>query len=174
MAPGYKDMRATYRAHAEKIEAMNILQEKTRGMLSQTTTPMRFSDFQRMMKNIVDMRKTPSTDLNPYKSITDEQMSRLWNVRDDLRRVATASELARAPGSDTLPNVLDLLKRHIGPGAVHAVANFISPGWGTVAVNTLQQIAAPHFAARAQAQTRARAQELLHPPNPLINPNAPP
>jgi hypothetical protein len=112
--------------------------------------------------------------LNPYKSITDEQMQRLWNVRDDLRRVATASELARAPGSDTFPNVMDMLKRH-GPGwAAHGVANYISPGWGSVVVKALQGAAEPARAARAQARTRARAQELLHPPNPLINPNAPP
>jgi hypothetical protein len=173
-APGYNAMRATYREHAQRIEAMRILQEKTSSMLSQTTTPLRFSDFQRFMKNVVDMRKTPSTDLNPYKSISEEQMDRLWRVRDDLRRVATASELARAPGSDTLPNVMDLLKRHIGPGAMHAVANYISPGWGTVALNTIQQVAAPHLAARAQAQSRARAQELLHPPNPLRDINAAP
>jgi hypothetical protein len=174
MAPGYADMVNTYRSHAQKIEAMQVLQDKTRGMLSQTTTPVRFSDFQRFMKNVVDMRKTPSTDLNPYKSITDEQMQRLWNVRDDLRRVATASELARAPGSDTLPNVMDMLKRH-GPGwAAHGVANYISPGWGSVVVKALQGAAEPARAARAQARTRARAQELLHPPNPLINPNAPP
>jgi hypothetical protein len=174
MAPGYADMINTYKGHAQKIEAMRILQEKTSGMLSQTLTPMRFSDFQRFMKNVVDMRKTPSTDLNPYKSITDEQMSRLWNVRDDLRRVATASELARAPGSDTLPNVIDLLKRHGGEAAMHAVAGYISPGWANVGLGLAKQITAPYRAARATARTRARAQELLHPPNSLIDPNAAP
>jgi hypothetical protein len=174
VAPGYADMVNTYRSHAQKIEAMRILQEKTRGMLSQTTTPMRFSDFQRFMKNVVDMRKTPSTDLNPYKSITDEQMSRLWNVRDDLRRVATASELARAPGSDTVPNIMDMLKRHVGDVAMHGVANYISPGLGSLAVNLAKQGMANRNAARAATQMRARAHQLLNPPNQLIDPNAPP
>jgi hypothetical protein len=174
MAPGYADMVNTYRTHAQKIEAMEILQDKTRGILSQTTTPMRFSDFQRFMKNVTDMRRTGPTDLNPYKSITEEQMDRLWRLRDDMRRVATASELARAPGSDTVPNIMDMLMRHTGDAAIHGVANYIAPGWGSVAVGVIKQGMANRNAVRAAAQTRARAQELLYPKNQLQDPDAAP
>jgi hypothetical protein len=57
---------------------------------------------------------------------------------------------------------------------MHAVAGYISPGWANVGLGLAKQITAPYRAARATARTRARAQELLHPPNSLIDPNAAP
>jgi hypothetical protein len=67
---------------------------------------------------------TPSTDLNAFKSISPENMRRLWNIRDSLRR--TASEGTRdGGGSDTMPNIIDALK---GIGKMGGVAHCILRG----------------------------------------------
>ena len=173
-APGYSDMLDTYKGHKQNIEAMQVLQTKMRPLLAQIGTPLRFSDYQRVMKNIVDMRRTPSTDLNPYKSISDDTMQKLWNVRDSLRRTASATELAKAPGSDTVPNIIDVLKRYGTQAGMHGVANLISPGWGSIALKAVQDVTAPARAASAAARQRAAAQQLIYPPNQLIQPDAAP
>ena len=38
--------------------------------------------------------------LNPYQSLTETQMARLKSIHDDLQRVASAEDLAKARGSD--------------------------------------------------------------------------
>jgi hypothetical protein len=64
--------------------------------LYDTQNRMSYAKVQSMMRQVVDSRAAPG--LNPYKSIPDETMSQLWNLRDDLRRSASAQELARTPG----------------------------------------------------------------------------
>lgn len=176
VAPGYDDMLATYKQHSQRIDEMTALQQAERNLGSKTN--LRFSDFQRFMKNVVDSRATPDWDLNPYKSFSDDTMQRLWNLRDDLRRSASASDLARAPGSDTVPNILDLIRKHAGEAAMHGAANLIGsalhlpPGVASMGVRMGRQALEPYFSARAQAQDLARARGILNPPpvNPLQGP----
>lgn len=174
-APGYAGMLGRYQQHARNIEEMQTLQqaERTFGLFQGPTRQMNYAPFQRFMQKVVDRRSTPSWDLNPYKSFSYETMQRLWNLRDDLRRVASAQELARAQGSDTAQNLMGLLRiygRLGGDAAIHGIANLISPGWGSLVYQTVKTTAGPALAARAAARAAAAAREQMHG---LLNPNVP-
>jgi hypothetical protein len=84
---------------------------------------MGYNKVQTMMRQIVDSRQAPG--LNPFKSMPDDTMQQLWNLRDDLRRSASAQELARTPGSDTAQNAWDAVKGVGKKGAEIAAHGFI-------------------------------------------------
>jgi hypothetical protein len=169
-APGYREMMDTYAAHARKIDEMQVLQGHEKGLYEGAGGQMRitFNKVQRMMRNIVDMQSTGSGDLNAYKSITPETMDRLWALRDDLRRSASAMELAKTPGSDTAQNVWDAIKGLAsGPEAqtaLHAFAasHFGLPGY--VATKAASAILTPILSGRTAARTTQRGMQLLQPP----------
>lgn len=177
MAPGYKDMLATYKAHSQAIREMEILQGLTADLKKGPQGTMSFAAMQRFMKKVVDARATGPQDLNPYKSISEETMQRLWNLRDDLRRSAGALELARAAGSDTAQNIMDIVKSWAKLGAHSAVqggaAYFFGPA-GPIAVRMMQEAVGPAMAARRAARMERRAvgrmQQMLKPDVPLRTP----
>lgn len=171
MAPGYAAMKAEYAAHSGRLNELELLQGQVNNLLSKPA--LRFSDFQRFMKKVVDARRTPSNDLNPYKSISEDTMNKLWALRDDLRRSASAVDLARAPGSDTVPNIIDYLKKTAklgGVGAAHAIAGHISPVVGNLAVNAITGALERGAARRAFRGEIRRGREMLYPSNPLTPP----
>ena len=177
VAPGYDDMIANYANHSRKMDEMKVLQDAEPGLLRGPGQSMTFNDMQRFMRQVVKARNTPTTDVNPYKSITPETMERLWNLRDDLRRSSSAMDLAKASGSDTAPNFMDVAKQYMklgGTAGVHAVANYLSPGFGSMAVSGTMAALRPIQAARLSARQQARGHELLYPPNPLTPSNQPP
>jgi len=118
-----------------------------------------------MMRNIVDARAAPG--INPFKSIPDETMQRLWNLRDDLRRSASAQELARTPGSDTAQNLFDIMRGAAhgvaGHMVAHGAANALAPGWGSVGLAIAKNAIAPARAAKLAKKQTARGLEMLHP-----------
>ena len=180
-APGFGDMLATYKAHAAKIEEMKLLQGYRNSLYAGSGGSMRMTldKVQKMMRDIVDMQDPVLNDgVNPYQSIRPETMQKLWALRDDLRRSASAIELAKTPGSDTVQNVWDAIRGlATGPEAQAALHGFAATHFGVpgVLASTLgKRIIAPMIEGRAAAKQTQRGMEMLRPPNPLTNPNAPP
>lgn len=170
-APGFKQYLKNFSDASKPIDEMRVLQEAAPGLFKGPGATLRYSDFQRFMKNIVDMRNAQG--VNPYKSISDETMQRLWNLRDDLRRSASAQELARAPGSDTTPNIIDAIKQYGkmgGAAAVDAAASHLFGPAGPMMVRGARAMLAPITAQRTTRQQMGRVREMLYPPNPLNPP----
>ena len=72
---------------------------------------MTFGPMHQLMGDIIKARD-PNAPLSGYKSLTKEQINRLKSLHDDLQRVASAEELAKAAGSDTTQNTV----QHGAPG----------------------------------------------------------
>lgn len=130
-APGFKDYLKNFSDASRPIDEMSILQAY-KPKIVDSQNRITYSGVQRMMRDIVAARGGKGID--PAKSITDDTMNKLWALRDDLRRVASADELAKARGSDTAQNVMDFLKNSAPKGIAHIGANLISPGFGSVPV----------------------------------------
>lgn len=163
-APGFGQYLKNFSEASRPIDAMEVLQ-KHENKIHDGKGRITHEKVQTMMRQIVDSRAAPG--FNPYKSIPDETMDKLWALRDDLRRSASAQELARTPGSDTVQNTYDALKQAIaGPGAemaLHAGAHIVAGPVGNAVVATARNLLAPYFSARSAAKRTARGMELLHP-----------
>lgn len=137
-APGFKQYLKNFSEASRPIDEMRVLQGHE-SKLYDTQGRMQLSRVQTMMRNIVDSRAAPG--INPYKSISDETMQRLWALRDDLRRSASAQELARTPGSDTAQTAFDLAKRGAAIGGrlvAHGVANHYFPVLGSLGLRAAE------------------------------------
>ena len=142
------------------IEALQKFEPK----LYDAQNRMTYNKVQSMMRSIVDARQ--SSGINPYKSISDDTMNELWNLRDDLRRSAGAQELARTPGSDSVQNLWDLAKHTGAVGArilAHGAANWVAPVLGSVAVDTAEHALSTRRAARLARRLTERGMKLLKP-----------
>lgn len=170
-APGFKQYLQNFSNASRPIDEMQVLQDATPSLFKGPNATLRYGDFQRFMKNVVDMRQAQG--VNPYKSISDDTMQRLWNLRDDLRRSAGALELARAPGSDTAPNIIDAIKQYGklgGSVVVDAAASHLFGPAGPLMVRGTRAMLAPITAARTARAQQARVREMLYPANPLTPP----
>jgi hypothetical protein len=134
-APGFKQYLQNFAQNSAPIDEMGILQEYKPKIVN-AQNQMTYSGVQRMMRDIVTDRAAKG--VNPAQSISDDTMAKLWALRDDLRRVASSEDLAKARGSDTAQNAMDIIK-HAGSvgisGAAHGIANFMAPGVGSLGVN---------------------------------------
>ena len=172
-APGFRKYLEQWHADSLPIDQMSVMQ-KWAPKLFDTKGKMLFSKFQQMMREAVISRRK-DMPLNDWQSLTDEQMGQLWDLRDSLRRAASAEELAKAKGSDTVPNAMDVMRQYFNLGGTavgHGVANLVSPGWGSIALKTGQDILSPLLGAIAGRRQIRRAGELLSPPpqSPLTPP----
>jgi len=168
--PGYAQQRANYANFSRQIDEQNILQG-FEPRLYGANNQMQYSRAQNMMRQIVDARSSPGA--NEAKSITDDTMQKLWNLRDDLRRVASAQDLARAPGSDSVQNAFDALVGHGKKAAdvlVHGAIATHLPGVGNLAYSAVKNSISAGSEKRAAARMTARGLEMLHPKTPLRNP----
>jgi hypothetical protein len=102
-APGFRQYLDNFSAASRRIEEMQVLQDH-HPKLFMAGNRLSYAKFQQMMRQIVDSRMN-ADPISPYKSISDETMVRLWRLRDDLRRSASAKELAAAAGSDSAQNI---------------------------------------------------------------------
>ena len=138
-APGFRQYLTNFAEASRPIDEMETLQGYLSGKsLLDSRNQMTYSGVQRMMRDIVADRM--GNDINPAHSITDETMAKLWALRDDLRRVATADDLAKARGSDTFQNFMDFVKEGASKGALgaaHAVLAPTTAGLGNMALNAL-------------------------------------
>jgi hypothetical protein len=168
-APGFNQYLKNFSDASKPIDEMQVLQGHL-NKLYDTQGRMQLSRVQTMMRNIVDSRAAPG--INPYKSISDDTMQKLWNLRDDLRRSASAQELARTPGSDTSQTMFDLAKQGIAAGgslAAHGIAHAIAPVAGPIVLNALKAGIVNRSAASAQRAGLARALHNIN-PNRLVAP----
>lgn len=132
-APGFRQYLNNFSEASRPIDEMNVLQEYVNKKLFDTRNNLTYSGVQRMMRDLVEARS--SNDINPAHSITDETMGKLWALRDDLRRVASSEDMAKARGSDTAANIIDTIK-HVAAttakGVGHAAA-FAATGGNPIA-----------------------------------------
>lgn len=174
-ANGFGDYLKAHSSAAKGIDEKTALQG-FENKLYDAQNRMTYPKVQTMMRQIVDARQSPG--LNKFKSITEDTMARLWALRDDLRRSASAQELARTPGgSDTTQNFLDVLKGVGKSGADMAahglIASHAGPLGNLVYHGAKHALSSKLTARSAQKQT-ARGLELLRPKTPLHNPLAEP
>lgn len=146
-APGYNQYRQQWSADSAPIDVERYLQDKRASLFDQNNV-IQPSRVQNMMKGIVDDRGARGA--NPAKLITDDQMSSLWDLRNDLQR-RNNIDLGKARGSDTNQvaaasgglltrmgqNALDTTKvigrNALGAGihlGVNAAGESIAPGLG--------------------------------------------
>jgi len=153
-APGFRAALKNYSDASRSIDAMELLQGRE-SKLYDSQNRMQYSKVQQMMKEAVAARH-PDAPLNPWQSLSDDQMQKLWALRDDLRRSASAEDLARASGSDSVPNAIDIARQYAGVGLSSL------PVLGPMAYRAKAALE-PLLAARAARQQRARGMEMQYP-----------
>ena len=167
-AQGFGDYLKNYTQASAPIDTMEALQD-FRNRIFDTQNRMTYAKVQNMMKNIVDARA--ANGINPFKAIPDDTLTQLWNLRDDLRRTASAQELARTPGgSDTAQNFIDIMKgvgAKGGSALAHGMIFAHAPVAGNLMFEAAKNALAARSARRANAAQVARGMELLRPQNPL-------
>lgn len=175
-APGFRQYLDNFADASRPIDTMKTLQSYEPKLVD-TQGRMQLSRVQRMMNDIVTSRKS-SDPIAPHKSIPDDVMAQLWALRDDLRRVASADELARARGSDTAQNFMDIAKNVGGVGADlagHAAATAaMGPGLGSLTYMGVKAALMNRLAARNSARMNARAHNMLNVPRTELRPLNPP
>ena len=171
-APGFGQYLKNFSEASKPIDTMRILQKHENGLYDAQGV-MQHSRVQTMMRKIVDARQGPG--MNPYKSIPDETVQQLFSLRDDLRRSASARDLANAPGSDTAQNMLGMLKSAASGtgGTVGAtVAGHVLAGpIGGAALGFGKNIIDNLLSARTAKRQTQRGMQMLHPevpPNRLL------
>lgn len=122
-APGFREYLAKYAEKSRPIDEMSYLIDASSDAMK--NGKLTYSGVQRMLLNIVEDRN--ASYANPAQSITDETMLKLWALRDDLRSVASAEELAKARGSDSVPLGLDLI-RNVGGKGLAEGAGYLASG----------------------------------------------
>ena len=180
-APGFGDAIGNYARARQAIDANEALQ-KAEPKLYDDKGRMQYSRFHRFMNEVVQSRD-PRAPLNPYQSFTDAQMNRLKSLHDDLLRVASAEDLAKAKGSDTAMNFMDAVKEAAQgvPGTLAAgVAGHVIGGpAGIVMGPAIKQGVQGIFTRRAERAATEKMGRLLRPDpvryptrrNPLMNPD---
>ena len=99
-APGYQKYLDNYSTASKPIDAQEYLQSKRAGLLGVDGT-MQLSRVHSLMKGIGDQMALPGP--NAAKSISDDDVDKLFNLRADLLRQNNRN-LQRAAGSDTQAN----------------------------------------------------------------------
>lgn len=162
-ASEYRTYMKNYADASRGIDELSVLQDHENGLNGLKT----FTPIQRMMRKIVEARQAPGN--NPYKSISDDTMARLWALRDDLRRSASAQDLARAKGSDTAQNAIDIAKNVLKAGARGAAHYGLYHATGDLGANALLGMGDMAAMRLLQQRNVKRAHEMLN-PNPLQYP----
>lgn len=157
-APGFKAAIAGYADDMKPLDVMRALQEKESGLFD-SLGRMQFSRVHNLMRDVVESRK-PGAALNPFQSMTDAQMAKLQALHDDLKRVASSDDLARAKGSDTAQSLFDASKAAV-KGVVIRAAN-MAPVIGP-ALRRSQEAYAPIAEARQANALKRRGLDMLHP-----------
>jgi hypothetical protein len=188
-SPGFKQALTNYSEAQRAIEAREVLQE-AEGKLYDDQGRMQFHPFHAFVKKAIQSRD-PRAPLNPYKSLTEEQMNGIKSLHDDLMRVASAEDLAKAFGSDSAQNAAGFARRAM-QGAVSTLAGgavgvgtsaLFGPVVGTIAGGTTAAGMQRLFSQQAQRRAVRDMNELLRPdqaryptqPNPFneLGPGAP-
>lgn len=159
-APGFAKYRENFARASRGIEEMEVLQAAEHKLVDSRTGNMTLARFQNFMRDVIKKRKADG--LAPEKSLTDETMAQLWNIRDSLRRSAGAQELARAfgGGSDTNQNLFTRVAGSAVPIGVQLGATLVAPGVGNVAAEMGRQGIMSVIQRRRDASELARGRQL--------------
>jgi hypothetical protein len=183
VAPGFTKALADYHTARSAFDVNEALQ-KWEPKLIDGQGRLQYAPMHRMMNEIIQSRD-PRAPLNPWQSMPEAQLKRLKSLHDDLQRVASADELAKARGSDTAMNALDAVKAAaqglpgtIAAGVVgHVVGGPVGAAAGAAAKEGIQGV----FTRRAERAATEKMNRLLRPDttqyptraNPLYGPDAP-
>jgi len=183
VAPGFTKALADYHTARSAFDVNEALQ-KWEPKLIDGQGRLQYAPMHRMMNEIIQSRD-PRAPLNPWQSMPEAQLNRLKSLHDDLQRVASAEELAKARGSDTAMNALDAVKAAAQglPGTVaagvvgHIVGGPIGAAAGAAAKEGIQGV----FTRRAERAATEKMNRLLRPDatqyptraNPLYGPESP-
>ena len=184
-APGFTEANANYAKARQALDAREALQEYEPKLYTGPLGNMTFGPMHRLMGDIIKARD-PNAPLSGYKLLTEEQMNRLKLLHDDLQRVASAEELAKAAGSDTTQTLFDMARRAakqsvsglVGMGTGFAVGHLFGHEAGMAAGMFTKDALGWMFEQRAIAQATREHNALLHPdpalyptkPNPMMQP----
>jgi hypothetical protein len=175
-APGFAQVMKAYSDTIGPIRAAQALNERYSGLFD-TRGYMNFNRVHELMKDVIQAGH-PDAPTSDLRGISDFQLQRLKDIHDDLRRSASAQDLAKAYGSDTAQNVMDIIKgvgKTAGSLAVRGAAAYALGPVGPFAVDAAGRIIGARRAAAGKEAGVARGREMLRPPpSLLINPNAPP
>jgi hypothetical protein len=105
-APGFRDYLQFYAEASRPIDAAEELLAAKARVFKGADRHVAFADFDRVMKDWASDRAADGA--NAAKSFTDEQWRKLMDMWRSLQRTAEAERLARAQGSDTAQNAVDL------------------------------------------------------------------
>jgi len=181
---GFKQALTNFSEAQRKIEAREIMQEAEKTLYDDQGR-MQFRPFHAFMRKAVNARD-PEAPLSPYKSLNEEQWNRLKSLHDDLMRVASAEDLAKAFGSDTTQNAGGFMRRAMR-GAASTIAGSVvgtgvtaltGPVTGTIAGGTTAAGVQRLFSRREQARAVQDMNKMLRPdpalyptrPNPFMGP----
>ena len=182
-APGFRQAIANYAEAQRALEANEILQT-WEPKLYDSQGRMQFLPFHKMMNDAVKMRD-PNVRPNPWQSLTEEQWNRLKSTHDDLMRVASAEDLAKAAGSDSIQNAAGLARRAVQAGAGNVagvVAGMVVPPIASAPVGIVTKGFVDRlFSNSAQRRAQRDMNQMLRPdptqyptrPNPFMGPLEP-
>ena len=184
-APGFTEANANYAKARQALDAREALQEYEPKLYTGPLGNMTFGPMHRLMGDIIKARD-PNAPLSGFKALTEYQMNRLKSLHDDLQRVASAEELAKAAGSDTTQTLFDMARRAakqsvsglVGMGTGFAVGHLFGHEAGMAAGMFTKDALGRMFEQRAITQATREHNALLHPdpalyptkPNPMMQP----
>jgi hypothetical protein len=170
-APGFGAAMADYSAAQRAIEAHEYLQSEEPKLYDKNNR-MQYSRFHNFMVKMV-MQRDPNVAPNPAQSVSQAQFERLQGIHDSLKRAASAEDLARARGSDSAPNLIDVAKEALSglPGQIAAsvVGHAALGPFGAAAAPIVKAGIESIVGKRGQARATAKMRNLLYgtsPPSP--------
>jgi hypothetical protein len=172
-APGYQKYLENYAAASRPIDTQEFLQSWRQSLLSQGSK-LTLSGVNRMMKDIGG--KLSADGVNTAKSIDDDTMEGLFNLRQDLLRESNRT-LGKHAGSDTQQN--QTIAGELGMNAAHGMAHIAAshiPGGNLLASPAIARGVASSNARIKNHLTNRLLNSLPLEPNPLavgVNTNPP-
>jgi hypothetical protein len=164
-APGFGKAMSDYSAAQRAIEANEYLQ-KEEPKLYDKNGRMQYSRFHNFMVRMV-MQRDPNVAPNPAQSVSQAQFERLQGIHDSLKRAASAEDLARAKGSDSAPNLMDIAREALSglPGQIAAgvVGHAALGPFGAVAGPIAKAGVEALLSKRGQARATENMRNLLYP-----------
>ena len=172
-APGFGNAMSDYSTARGPIDAAKALQDRENALYD-SRGHMSFLKVHGLMRDIIDAKKWDAPN-DPLAGASDAQVARLKALHDDLKRVASAKDLATAQGSDTAMNAVDIAKAYgklAGRAGIEGAANLsLGPGVGSMVVRGAENLLRPITSGIAARQQMRRGMEILQPkPNPLQPP----
>lgn len=182
-APKYQTYLDQFHEASQPINQMEFLQKYQTGSKKLTNVDgyLQFSKVQKMLDDIYQGRKAPG--INAAKSLTEEQIQNIENVRNELAAMSLKDRLAKVKGSDTTQQTnragilgdgpLGTAVKGAAEMGAHALLFHTTGGIGNAAMAIHRAVVKPareaHKAAKAENTLSARKAQLLEtkPRNPL-------